>query len=220
MKWSDIAGVVGKAAPVVGTLLGGPAGAAVGSLISAALGTSNDPDAVSSALLANPDALVKLKELEENSKVQLQQLSVTAEQNRLQAATAQYAAEAGDRDSARKLAAAQPNDWVRPSITFGLLAGAIAMVVFVFSGMADGLLRDTTASLTVGTLIGYWFNELKQTLAFWFGMTRDGMTQNRTITDFATSPGSVTAAPSASTTTISTPAAVTVAPQDDIYKGH
>lgn len=93
------------------------------------------------------------------------------------------------------------------------------MAVFVFSGFTDGLLRDTTASLTVGTLISYWFNELKQTLAFWFGMTRDRdrdrMTQNRTITDFATSPGTVTAAPAASTTTISTPAAVTVAPRTD-----
>ena len=39
MDWKDIAGTVGKAAPLLGTLLGGRAGAAVGSIIASALGT-------------------------------------------------------------------------------------------------------------------------------------------------------------------------------------
>ena len=105
MDWKDVAGVVGKAAPILGGILGGPAGAAVGGLVATALGTDATPDAVSTALLGDPNAAVKLKELEVNSKVQLQQLAVSAEQNRLQSAAAQYAAEAADRDSARKLAA-------------------------------------------------------------------------------------------------------------------
>ena len=33
MDWKDVAGVVGKAAPILGGILGGPAGAAVGSLV-------------------------------------------------------------------------------------------------------------------------------------------------------------------------------------------
>lgn len=192
MDWKDVAGVVGKAAPILGGILGGPAGAAVGGLISTALGTDPTPDAVSSAILNDPDAALKLKELEVNSKVELQRLSVTAEQNRLQAAAAQFSAEAADRDSARRLAAQQPRDWVRPTVTIMLLAGAVAIVWFVFSGMAEGLLRDATASLTIGTVIGYWFNELKQTLAFWFGTTGAAQHSDADIRRFAMSPGTVT----------------------------
>lgn len=189
MDWKDVAGVVGKAAPILGGILGGPAGAAVGSLVATALGTDATPDAVSTALLGDPNAAVKLKELEVNSKVQLQQLAVSAEQNRLQAAAAQYAAEAADRDSARKLAAQQPKDWVRPSITVLLLLGAGGIVFFVFSGMADTLLRDATASLTIGTIVGYWFNELKQVLAFWFGTTGETQRANAEVRQFAVTPG-------------------------------
>lgn len=192
MDWKDVAGVVGKAAPILGGILGGPAGAAVGSLVATALGTDATPDAVSTALLGDPDAAVKLKELEVNSRVQLQQLAVSAEQNRLQAAAAQYAAEAADRDSARKLAAQQPKDWVRPSITVLLLLGAGSIVFFVFSGMADTLLRDATASLTIGTIVGYWFNELKQVLAFWFGTTGETQRANAEVRQFAVTPGTVT----------------------------
>lgn len=192
MDWKDIAGVVGKAAPIVGGLLGGPAGAAVGGLISTALGTDSTPDAVSNAILADPQAAVKLKELEINSKVELQKLAVTAEQNRLQVAAAQYAAEAADRDSARNLAAKQPNDWVRPTITIMLVAGAGGIGWAILSGAAEGLLRDATASLTVGTLLGYWFSELKQVLAFYFGTTGDAQKAGEQVLRFAVSPGSVT----------------------------
>lgn len=192
MDWKDLAGVVSKAAPVLGGILGGPAGVAVGGLLATALGTDASPDSVSAAILRDPQAAIKLKELETNSRVQLQQLAVTAEQNRLQAAAAQHASEAADRDSARRLAARQPRDWVRPAVTVLLLLGAAGIVFFVFSGMAEGLLRDATASLTIGTVIGYWFNELKQVLAFWFGTTGETQRANAEVRQFAVSPGSVT----------------------------
>lgn len=63
MNWNDLKDDIGKVAPIVGTLIGGPAGAAVGSLVSSALGTENTPDAVATAL-QNPDSLLKLKQLE------------------------------------------------------------------------------------------------------------------------------------------------------------
>jgi len=87
MNWKDIASDVGKAAPLLGGLLGGPAGAAIGSIVSSALGTNNDPGSVL-ASLANPDAAVKLKQIESDQALGLQKLAVTAEQNRLAAETA------------------------------------------------------------------------------------------------------------------------------------
>lgn len=93
MDWKDLASIVGKAAPILGTLLGGPAGGAVGGLIASALGTGNDPAEVSAAL-ANPDAAIKLREIESRRQVELQSLAV-------EMAKAELAASTADRASAR-----------------------------------------------------------------------------------------------------------------------
>lgn len=66
MNWADLKNDIAKVAPVLGTAIGGPAGAAVGALVSSALGTDNTPDAVLSAVQANPDAVLKLQELEKS----------------------------------------------------------------------------------------------------------------------------------------------------------
>lgn len=94
MDWKDISGVVGKAAPILGTLLGGPAGAAVGGLIASALGTSTDPADVAQAL-QNPDAAIKLREIESKRQTDLQALAVDM-------AKAEIAASTADRASARE----------------------------------------------------------------------------------------------------------------------
>ncbi|QBQ72370.1 hypothetical protein [Serratia phage vB_SmaM_Hera] len=181
MNWKDVSNAVGSAAPILGGLLGGPAGAAVGSLVSAALGTENTPDAVNKAILTNPDAALKLAELQENSKVQLQQLAVTAEQNRLANDLLVYQAEANDRDSARQLAAKQQHDFVRPTITFILLAGAICVMLYILSGRSESVLKDSNSFGLIGILVGYLFGELKQATAFWFGQTKESSAQSATI---------------------------------------
>lgn len=211
--WNDIAGIVGKAAPVIGGLLGGPAGAAVGGLISSALGAENSPDAVSAALAGNPDALVKVQELQTNAKVQLQQLAVTAEQNRLSAANVQYAAEAADRDSARKLAGQQPHDWMRPLLSLAIIVATIAIVMMVMLGAADGTLRDPVISATAGGLVMYFIRESSQVLGFWFGMTREASVQTQAITTFATSPGTVTLGQTGTASAASRPAPPATAAQ-------
>lgn len=222
MNWSDLKGIIGTAAPILGTLVGGPAGAVVGKLIASGLGLNGDatPGEVNNLLQSNPDAFVKLQQIEADNKVQLQQLQVTAANNQLLADNAQYAAEAADRDSARKLAAQQPTDYTRQILTY-LLTGLVGMVVwYIFSGRAIDLLKDSVTSLTIGTVLGYLFNEFKQVLGFWFGATREGQKQTSAITDFAVSPGAVTAA-TPDTTTVTTPAAVNVEPTaPELFKGH
>jgi len=192
MNWSDIGGIVGRAAPIVGTLLGGPAGAAVGALVASALNVPNDPDAVNKALSGNPDAMVRVQELQLTARVELEKLAVQAETVRLQAAGAQYAAEAADRDSARQLAAKQPNDIVRPALTFIMLGGSLFVVVAVLIGWANEVIKDPTAALTVGTVLGLWLGMTKEVMGFWFGMTKESQKQNAIVTDFATQPGTVT----------------------------
>ena len=95
MEWKDVATTVAKSAPMLGGLLGGPVGAAVGavgSMIASALGVANTPDAVQQALTVNPDAAVKLADIERQRQVDLQQLVVQSANNQLQAETAQLVA--------------------------------------------------------------------------------------------------------------------------------
>lgn len=95
MNWNDLAATVGKAAPILGTLLGGPAGAAVGSIIASALGTGNQPEDVSAAIQADPSAMIKLREIEASKTVRLQELAADMAKHDLTTAAA-------DRDSARQ----------------------------------------------------------------------------------------------------------------------
>lgn len=92
IDWSSIKSVVAEASPLLGTLIGGPAGATVGSMIASALGVDNHPDAVAQALKTDPQAAIKLRQMELDNKVELQKLAVQAESNRLAADTAQIQA--------------------------------------------------------------------------------------------------------------------------------
>lgn len=71
--WDNIKELIGTSAPVIGTLLGGPAGGAVGGLISKVLCVDNTPEAIELALMNNPDALVKIKELETSKELAILQ---------------------------------------------------------------------------------------------------------------------------------------------------
>jgi len=90
MDWKGIGAKVMKSAPLIGTVLGGPAGGALGSVVSmvgSALGLEPDnttPDAVDILLTQNPDALLQLKQAEMANRVELQKLALQSDQMYLQ----------------------------------------------------------------------------------------------------------------------------------------
>lgn len=88
MEWKDIAKVVGQSAPILGTLVGGPAGMAIGTMIASGLGVKAEPEAVSAEISANPNAAVLLRQIETTRQIDLQSLVVQAESNRLATDTA------------------------------------------------------------------------------------------------------------------------------------
>lgn len=167
MDWSDLKGIVGKAAPVVGTLLGGPAGAAVGGLLSAALGTDNTPDAVSAELAGNPDAIVKIHELQTNAKVQLQQLAVTAEANRL-----------ADVQNARARQTANPGDKTPSLLAAGVTAGFFGILLLMALHTLPAANRDLM-NIIIGSLGTAWIS----IISYYFGSSKDSTNQTRMIAD-------------------------------------
>tara|TARA_R110000868_G_scaffold408935_2_gene693300 strand:+ start:1459 stop:2055 length:597 start_codon:yes stop_codon:yes gene_type:complete len=99
MKWSDIGDLVGTAAPLVGTLLGGPPGAAIGALVAQALGSDPTPEAVGAAFSSDPEATAKLRMLEEANEARFREMVLQAETNRLTEINKTIRAEAASSDA-------------------------------------------------------------------------------------------------------------------------
>jgi len=80
--WDKIRNVVGSVAPVAGSLLAGQAGGAVGAMLASALGVENTPDAVAAAIKADPQAAVKIRQIEaqlEQTRLEVRGQAVQAE---------------------------------------------------------------------------------------------------------------------------------------------
>lgn len=163
MDWKDIQGDIAAAAPVLGTLIGGPAGAAIGSLVASALGASNDPAAVQQALKTNPDAAVKLRQIEADQATRLQELTVTAENNRLVADTAAIAAVNGTIQTEAKADHWPTYAW-RPFIgfCFGIAWLGVYLILPILKGFWPGIVQPQISSeawLSIGGILGVasWF---------------------------------------------------------------
>ena len=82
--WESIKETVGSVAPIAGALLGGPAGGAVGAMIASALGVDKNPDSVAKAIRSDPQAAIKLRQIEsqlEQTRLEVRGQAVQAEAN-------------------------------------------------------------------------------------------------------------------------------------------
>lgn len=84
MDWKEIGSKVADFAPVLGGLLGGPAGASIGAIVSATLGTKNNPADVMAAIAGNAENALKLKKLEQEHKTELIKLTISADTKKLE----------------------------------------------------------------------------------------------------------------------------------------
>ena len=130
MNWTDIGSDIARAAPVLGTLIGGPAGGALGALVASALGTPNDPAAVQQALATNPDAAVKLRQIEADQSVALQKLLTDQAANAIAADTARIQAVNATMQAESKSDHWPTYSW-RPFIgfLFGIMTAAVYFVL-------------------------------------------------------------------------------------------
>ena len=81
MDWTKVANFVKTAAPILGTCIGGPVGTLAGgavSLIASAFGVEDaeNPEAIYNAISADPEAVVKLKQIELDNKTELQRIAL------------------------------------------------------------------------------------------------------------------------------------------------
>lgn len=149
MNWQDLARTAAKLGlPTLGGALAGPAGAVAGKAIADALGADANPEAVREALAADPDAVIRLRQVE---------AEMQAEQNRHeeQLATIQV----GDIQSAR---ASTKDDTMRRWLAAPILV--IPILLIVLYACFPGL--DTSVwMLVIGTTLG-WAGSV---VGFYFG---------------------------------------------------
>jgi len=138
MDWKDIAGAVGKFAPMLGSLLGGPAVAVKSGVVSSALGTDAKPLSVSKAIAENPDAALKLAQIESDHRLKWQELAV----DQAKAELALVAQQSGDINKTMQTEAASehwPTYAWRPAIGFSVALAVVLSVLTVFGSYAAAI---------------------------------------------------------------------------------
>ena len=170
MDWKQ---TLAALAPTVARALGGPfAGAAV-SAVTAALGIESTEDALAGAITAgNPEIFAKIKAADQQFDRDMKALDIDLER-----------VHAGDRDSARKMAARTS---VRPQVILATIyvGGFVAILFVLFSGEIEipQSMRDP-AMLVLGALIAG--NE--QIRNFFFGSSSGSKEKNASIERIAKS---------------------------------
>ncbi|WP_028310991.1 hypothetical protein [Derxia gummosa] len=183
MDWQEIAADVGKAAPLLSSLLGGPAGGAVGALVSSALGTPAGDAQAAAAALADPAAAARLREIETTHIERLQALAVQAAQQQLAADTAALATAAQDRASARAMQT-ETRD-----ITPRLLAGAVVLGWLCVQGWLLGHTVPADMREIIARLLGTLDAALCLVLNFYFGSSASSRAKDAALADAARASG-------------------------------
>lgn len=159
MDWSDLGkNIIKFGAPILGGVVGGPAGAALGGTIAAVFGANpGDPKDIYKKMKSDPDAAVKLLQIQSNERIRIEEV---AKEN--------FEIEVADRKSARKreenLAKSGERDYT-PAILVILLTigffGLITLLIFV-KVQPDAL---TIIKIMVGSLGSAWL----MGIAYYFG---------------------------------------------------
>ena len=155
MNWMDIGKqAIQMGAPILGGALGGPAGAAVGAMIANQFGVDTPtPANIMAAIKADPEAAIKLREVELRHQERLTEMEVE-----------RFRIETADVQDARK---AHQHHWMPSAITllmcamFGMIIGAL----FIWAVPGDN--KDIVVYIT-GQVSGI----LTSCVTYWVGSTR------------------------------------------------
>lgn len=165
MDWKGVGNAVIKAgAPLLGGALFGPAGSVIASIISGKFGMSPEstPDQVMTAINGDPDAALKLREIETTHVERLQEL----ENEKLRIETA-------DVQSARGI---HKDSWVPWALTFTLVA-MVSGIVAALLWVAIPEDNKEVVYLVVGQLIGAF----STAIAYWLGSSKSSASKDAHI---------------------------------------
>jgi len=153
MSWDSIKNLVSGVAPVLGTLVGGPAGAAAATILSSVLGTGKSPADIALAI-SDPEMLEKIRVYELQHIEKLQALQIEAEGIAMK-----------DRDSARRM---QMQTMSRtPAVLSTVVVIGFFSVLYVIAIHGGDISETTREPLLV--LLGALTAAFGQVFNFFFG---------------------------------------------------
>lgn len=161
MDWKDIGKTIAGAAPLIGTVLAGPAGGAVGTLVAGLFGCENNPDAIAAAIHADPEALLKLKSLEKSHQVELERLLLEGEKARL-----------ADVQSARSREVEITKTTGKRDVNLYVLAWTVVMGFFFLTGLLMKFRLPEGSNDVVFLLFGGLVAGFSQVLGYFFGSSK------------------------------------------------
>ena len=174
MDWTKVSSIIGKAAPLIGTLVGGPAGTAVGALVASALNTENTPGAIEQALTTDPEAFAKLAELEKSNNLELRRLALAHIETDLKIA-------AEDRANARKSAVDSGTSHHIFALSIGLLSLSLGSEVAVlFVGYPPHI-----PDIVVGRVLGLMDAIALAVMAYHYGTTANSQRKTELLAQSA-----------------------------------
>lgn len=155
MNWMDIGKqAIHMGAPILGGALGGPVGAAVGAWVAAQFGvTDPTPTNIMAAIKADPEAAIKLRDVELRHQARLIEMEVD-----------RFRIETADVQDARKI---HQHHWMPSAITMVMCAmfGAIVGALFIWA--IPGENKDIVVYMA-GQVSGI----LTSCVTYWVGSTR------------------------------------------------
>lgn len=167
--WDNVKKIIGTSAPIIGTLIGGPAGTAIGGLVASALGVENTPDAIEQELKNNPEALLKLKQLESDERIKLKELAMQHARIELE----ERQAELKDTQNARE----QHKDHWMPSvltIVLALMVTGMFSALFYFDAPEK---YDQVVIMIAGAVLG----SFGTAVAFWLGSSKGSADKSKLL---------------------------------------
>lgn len=174
MDFDNLGKTIANFAPILGAMLPIPGGAAIGAVIAHEFGGSiNNPDDLISRIVSDPNAGVKLLEIQSNCKVQLQQLAVQQAQNELTAQTAQLESDRLDRADARNR---NSRSWMPEIVTFILVTG--------FFGIIAGIMYFHLSSedeKVLYILLGTVSTSFTAAVSYWLGSSAGSKNKDKVI---------------------------------------
>lgn len=162
MKWSDVGEKVADFAPLLGSLLGGPAGESVGALIASEYGTKSDPAEIAAKISADPNAAINLRKIELDNKTEL--MRIKSEVLRI---------ETQDKQNAR----AEHKDSKMPAVLSIGLTLLVAFIVYLLFYVAV----PTGAKEVLFMMLGIVAREWAGSMQYWFGTTRSSADKNKLL---------------------------------------
>lgn len=167
MGWKEIGSKIAEYAPLLGGIVGGPAGSAAGTgvkLLASAFGLKPSEvtaDKVEHLLLTDPDAAIKIREIEANNKLELQKLNIAVERMRLD-----DVADARARETAIVRATGKKD------INLYVIAWTVLLGFFVLCGLLMYIELPEGSSQVVFMLFGSLSTGFGTVLAYFFGSSK------------------------------------------------